>query len=571
MTVTGGELITRILGGQGVGTVFAVAGASHTRLLDPLDRSGVTIVSNRHESGAVGSADGYARVTGGLGVALIIADQGLPNAVGGLAVAWQACSPVLVLVASPPGPFAEADRAVDQDQLNLVSSISKWSRTVPSVERLEDYLQTAIKHARSGRPGPVVLLLPENLLGESTEFVGDVERQVPSAPVPSPASVDRLADMISGSQRPMIITGAGAAWGNAGSSLQVLARNFGIPILANSLGRGQAPEDDERIFPWPYAQIAAPRADLVVVVGARLTQRLGLGLPPRFSAQTRFVQIDIEPSAFHRNRPVDLAIHADAGVTLAALVGALKRRGTEPFDTGWLADALRVRRKRIAQLQQSEEAEIHPLRLGAEVMARMPRDAVYVGDGADIQNWMYGAIRIRRPRGFLDHYPMGAMGSGTALAVGAAAALKEEAGAAEVPPVVLVTGDGSMGFHPAELHAASRARLRLIVIVGNDGAWGTELHGQRQAIGRDINTDLGVLPYEKLAEVFGGSGTAVEDSTALVPALDQAFKNDGVTVVNVHIDPTAGKLLKTDEDVRMILFSDILEGQRDLLPLTPDI
>ena len=168
-------------------------------------------------------------------------------------------------------------------------------------------------------------------------------------------------------------------------------------------------------------------ADCVLVVGARLTQRLGLGLPPRFATDAVFIQIDIEPSAFHRNRPVDVAIHADAGAALRALAKALKsKRPLAHAGHGWMTEALRSRTERVDALKDRDTDPIHPLRLGAAIAERLPSDAVYVGDGADIQTWMYGAIAIQRARGFLDHYPMGAMGSGTPLAVGAAAAQAEQ-------------------------------------------------------------------------------------------------------------------------------------------------
>ena len=233
-----------------------------------------------------------------------------------------------------------------------------------------------------------------------------------------------------------------------------------------------------------------------------------MGLPPRFAADARFIQIDIDPGAFHRNRAVEVALHADAGQALNALHQELRRQLPEPFDTHWLHEALKARKARIAELIASQGDRIHPLQLGDAIMQRLPSDAQIVGDGADIQNWMYGAVRVRRARGFLDHYPMGAMGSGTALAVGAAAAHREAAGS-QAPKTVLITGDGSIGFHPAEIHAAVSAGLNLIVIIGNDGAWGTELHGQMLAIGRSVNTELGALPYEKLGEAFGATGIAV--------------------------------------------------------------
>jgi acetolactate synthase-1/2/3 large subunit len=151
------------------------------------------------------------------------------------------------------------------------------------------------------------------------------------------------------------------------------------------------------------------------------------------------------------------------------------------------------------------------------------------------------------------------MGSCTALAVGAAAARHERHGTS-APPVVLVTGDGAIGFHPLELHAAARAGLNLVVVVANDGAWGTELHTQRQAIGRDLNTQLGQLPYEQLATIVGGCALRIDSAAQLEPVLDRAFDTPGLVVVNALVDPQAGAELKTNPDVRMIVFSDLAAG-----------
>ncbi|MGI9225871.1 MAG: thiamine pyrophosphate-binding protein [Woeseiaceae bacterium] len=563
MSYTGGKLISDVLTASGIRTVFAVGGASFTHLLNPLNEAGVTIVSSRHEAGAVGAADGYARIRAAPGVALIVADQGLPNAVGALAVAWHAGSPTVVLVASPPRTHVEADRVIDQDQLALVSPICKWARSVPSVDRLDDYLQSALKHATGGRPGPVVLLVPEEQL--QAEVLKRAVEPLPAAALPQPQAdaIDEAAALISQAQRPMIISGGGAAWSNASDVLAGISDRWSIPVLGNSLGRGQVAEDNKLSFSWPYAQIAAKDADVVVVVGARLTQRLGLGLPPRFAADAKFIQIDIDAGAFHRNRPVDIAIQADARAALTMLADALDAKGTTPFDPAWLHDGVQNRSRRVRELIDAKSRAVHPLQLGNAIMQRLSANAQLVGDGADIQTWMYGAVRVRRPRGFLDHYPMGAMGSATALAVGAAAAHKEQDGEG-APLTVLVTGDGAFGFHPAEIHAAVRANLNLLVIVGNDGAWGTEMHGQLEVIGRAINTELDVLPYEKLGEAFGASGSRIASPADLDAGLDAAFAGRGVRVVNVEIDRTAGRELKQNPDVRMIMFSDILDGQADL-------
>jgi acetolactate synthase-1/2/3 large subunit len=327
-------------------------------------------------------------------------------------------------------------------------------------------------------------------------------------------------------------------------------------------------------------QIVAKEADVVCVVGARLKQRLGYGLPPRFAPQAKFIQIDVEAEELSRNRRIDVPIAADAGLAAAQLLAAVQahRSATDASPTGWgTADAeindealqqrgLWVRealQERLSYLdalaaEPLPNDAIHPLTLGRIIAEVVPEDSVFVGDGADIQNWMYGALRIREAPGFLDHYPMGAMGVGTPLAVGAAAAARELAvPGAKCRTVILTTGDGSFGFYPAELHAAARAGLKLICVVGNDGAWGTELHGQLKALGRSVNTELGFLRYDKVGEGFGCRGEHVEQLAQLRPALERALAHDGPTVINVLIDREAGATLKTDPRVQMILFDDL--------------
>ena len=575
MTLTGGMVVSRALGRYGIRTVFAVAGASHTHLLDALDRDGLQIISSRHESGCVSAADGYARVTGRLGVALIIADQGTPNAINGIATAFHACSPVLVLIARLPNSWTEAEAEYDNAKHPLVGSISKWSRTVPAPERLAEYIDVAAKRALSGRRGPVVLQIPQEYFAATLADAGAAAQPAPqcSRAAADPTAIDAAARLLRGAKRPLLIAGAGACQGGAGKSLTQLSRQFGIPIAGNGLGRGLVPEDQQYSFNWPLMQIVAKDADVICVVGARLKQRLGYGLPPRFAPQAKFIQIDVEAEELSRNRRIDVPIAADAGLATAQLLAAL--RADDSIDPSvdsateiaalpqrglWVREALRDRLAYLDALAATPlpDDAIHPLTLGRTIAEVMPEDSVFVGDGADIQNWMYGALRIREAPGFLDHYPMGAMGVGTPLAVGAAAAARENAISGErCRTVVLTTGDGSFGFYPAELHAAARAGLKLICVVGNDGAWGTELHGQVKAVGRSVNTELGFLRYDKVGEGFGCRGEHVEQLAQLRPALERALAHDGPTVINVLIDRNAGATLKTDARVQMILFDDL--------------
>jgi acetolactate synthase-1/2/3 large subunit len=575
MTLTGGMVVSRALGRYGIRTVFAVAGASHTHLLDALDRDGLRIVSSRHESGCVSAADGYARLTGRLGVALIIADQGTPNAINGIATAFHACSPVLVLIARLPNSWTEAE--YDNAKHPLVGSISKWSRTVPAAERLAEYIDVAAKRALSVRRGPVVLQIPQEYFAATLADTGAAAQPAPivSRAAADPAAISEAAQLLRDAKRPPLIAGAGACQGGAGESLATLSRQFGIPIAGNGLGRGVVPEDSLHSFSWPLMQIVAKEADVVCVVGARLKQRLGYGLPPRFAPQAKFIQIDVEAEELSRNRRIDVPMAADAGLAAAQLLAALQACGsaTDAQIHGavlqrrglWVLEALQERLSYLDALAATPlpNDAIHPLTLGRIIAEVVPEDSIFVGDGADIQNWMYGALRILEAPGFLDHYPMGAMGVGTPLAVGAAAAAREGAASgAKCRTVVLTTGDGSFGFYPAELHAAASAGLKLICVVSNDGAWGAELHGQLTAHGRSVNTELGFLRYDKVGEGFGCRGEHVERRAQLRPALERALAHDGPTVINGLIDRNAGATLKSDPRAQMILFDDLASKLR---------
>ena len=561
-TINGGMVVSRALSRYGIRTVFAVAGASHTFLLDALDRDGFRIISSRHESGCVSAADGYARITGRLGVALIIADQGTPNAINGIAAAFHACSPVLILIARLPNSWTEAESEYDNAKHPLVGTISKWARTVPAAERLAEFIDAGAKRALGGRCGPVVLQIPQEYLSQTLGDFGAAAQPAPltARAAADPTAIEAAADLLAGAERPLLIAGAGAAYGNAGAALQTLVERFDMPIAGNGLGRGVVPEDWERSFSWPLMQIAAKDADVICVVGARLKQRLGYGLTPRFSPAAKFIQIDVMAEELSRNRRIDVPISADAGLAAGQLVTALEqRRAPRGLRALWLRERLQPRLRYLDDVAARSADIVHPLALGRELAKRLPANAIVVGDGADVQNWMYGALRVREAPGFLDHYPMGAMGVGTPLAVGAAAAARELAvttGAA-LRPVLLTTGDGSFGFYPAELHAAAQAGLKLVCVIGNDGAWGTELHGQLHAIKRSVNTELGFLRYDLVGQGFGCHGEFVEKPAQLDAALNRAFAANGPSVVNVVIDRQAGIQLKTDPLAQMILFDDL--------------
>ncbi|MBT5239359.1 MAG: thiamine pyrophosphate-binding protein [Rhodospirillaceae bacterium] len=560
--LTGGQVISRILKGYGIETAFVLAGAAHSHTLYAFEDDGMAVVSGRHETGTVGAADGYARVTGKPGIAMIAGKQGMPNAMAGIQTARMACSPVVVFASVYAEPSRESLGDEGEDPLEMAKPYAKWCRVVPTVERLAEFVHAALRAAASGRPGVAVLGVPLSVQGAMVE--GDaaldphpLHTNVSEA---SDDAVDAAAEMILSAERPLVLAGSGAGLSNAGRALRSLADTHRLPVLGHALGRGLVPEDHALGFSWPLAQVAAKDADAVLVVGMRLSQRIGYGLAPRFNAKAKFAQIDVVADEFGRNRIIDVPLLGDAALTVAKLNAALTAKGYKSSgDPTWVNGAMAARLARIDELGQNEDGKIHPTRIGRDLMEVMPSDAIFVGDGADALNWMHGVIRMSGERSYLDHYPLGSMGIGTALSIGAAAGERELAVQENRAPreVVLVTGDGAFGFYASEWNAAVLAGLKIVCVISNDGAWGTEKNGQINSAGRNVNCELGQASYELIAQVFGCSGERVERPDGIKPALQRAFAADGTTIINVLTDPEAGLARKQDPRLQMITFEDL--------------
>jgi len=560
----GSALADRIVAHRGR-TVFALAGAGHTHLLAPLEDLGVRIIGGRHETGTVSAADGYARISGGLGFALIIAEQGIPNAISALATAHQFGSPVVVLVTRFPDAWMEPGAEFVVDHQQLLTPITKWAATAPSAERLVEYFETACRVALAGRPGPVVLTFPSNFLSTPVDLAANrraaalLAPRARATPAPEAAAVSAAARLLTTARRPLLITDSGATWDEAGPAVRELATRHGIPTLGIGLGRGLVPEDDRLGFPWTYAQIAAHEADVVLALGARFNMWLGFGRPPRLGADAKLIQVDVEPRELGRNRAPDVPVLANSRLFCEALLVELARLGGPPPLPLWLAPRLEERRARVLELERAARGELHPLELARALADRLPPAAILVGDGADILNWTYGSLRVRRAPGYLDHQPLGSMGVGLPLAIGAAAAEQDRALERGVTPepTVLVTGDGSLGFYLAELDTLRRAALPLTILVGNDGLWSTEYHGQMLQLGRAVNTALGRSDYAAAARGFGIAGVRVAERAELGPAIDTALQSHAPALLDVWIDPQAGRERKQDPRVGFVMFSDL--------------
>lgn len=557
------QYLAETIAACGSGTVFALAGATHAPLLFALEDLGVEIVGGRHESGTVGAADGYARRTGRTGFAMIVAEQGLANAQTALMTAAQAETPVVVIATRFPDSWVEPAIQYAVDRHELTAPFLKYSRTVPSPERIGDYFEAAVKAANEGVRGPALLVVPLDFLSRPAgRPAGAPRTQSPARSLVLPgadeASLAAMAQMLEAAQRPIVVTDNRAVLSDCAAPLTRLAA-MGVPVLGNGLGRGLAPETAPTGYPWPFAQRAASQADLVIVVGARMNMWFGYGLAPRFAKDARFIHLDISAEAIGRNAPVDLAVLADPGRTLAALCDRLGSAGYAR-DPQWIAAALAEREARVEQLLADYGEQLHPASIGDALNRLLPESRALVCDGADSMNFTFARMRVHRPRSYSDLLPFGAMGAGFPIAVGMAAGEAELARDAGRPAenVAFVTGDGAFGFFLAELDTVARSRLPLTVLVSNDGKWGTEYHGQELAYGRTVNTDLGQADYAAIARAFGCAARTVATRNELEAAIEAARDGSGPMLIDVRVDPMGGRIRKHEPLLGMILFEDIM-------------
>src|SRR3972149_3608298 len=415
----GAELMARAVERQGVKTVFGLPGHLEA-FFGALQERNIRLIHQRHESAVVLSADGCARARRSIRVACVPAGPGLANALGGLASAYMACTPLLVFCGRNEFRVAEIGALQEMDHTSAARPIAKSVLTVHEASRLGEYVDMACRIALSGRPGPVLLEVPRNLPLERVDedIAAPSLRPLirPARPLADPAAVARAIDVLMEAERPLILAGNGAYWGEATEGLRRLAGAASgacgggapegprpgagesrLPVFGNALARGIVPEDMEVGFPWPMASPAAREADVVLVAGKRMDFTIGFAAPPFFAKDARFIQIDVDAAEIGRNQPVAAPIVADCGPALTAIGVELARRGDQPRDPAWAVEALRDRLARIDELGREQTGMVHPLRMARELAQRMPPNAIYVSDGANCTNWFKAELVQGRP------------------------------------------------------------------------------------------------------------------------------------------------------------------------------
>lgn len=518
--VNGGEIIARTLAAHGVTHLFGLGGGHIDTTWSAAPKHGIRVVDMRHEGAATYAAEGWALATGEPGVCMVTAGPGLTNALTGLALARSNGSPLLCIAGAATTRGRDAGEVESLDQLALATPVTKWARAVQYLDQLSDYVATAFRHATAGRPGPVYLEVPIDVVHSTlpAEKVSIVEPHTRwqsqrrlGAPEPL---VDEAVRLLQGAKRPAVLAGSGVWWSGAAAELGRFVETANIPVVTRQQGRGTISDDHPLCFGRDWANVVA-RADVLLVIGTQLNYFVGYGHYPHLD---HLIQVDIDATQMKR---ADLAIVGDAGAVLSQLSSSVGRLDSD----AWVASLRRQAddiEARKQSMGRSDSVPIHPMRLCQEINARLEPEATIVADGSNMLMWTNAAFRARRPGHLPSMAQLGNIGHGIGYALAAACARPGS-------QVLWVVGDGSFGFHATELDSAARHRLPVVTVIVNNGGWSAGW------------VPLGERHYERMAGAFDGYGELVDKPDQIGPALDRAFAHGRETgcpsILNVLVDP----------------------------------
>ena len=524
----GGQLMAHALKREGVSRLFTLCGGHILPILDGCLDEGIQVLDGRHEEAVAHMGEAWSWMTGEVGVVSVTAGPGVTNAVTGVANAYENGVPMLILGGRSSLGDNEIGSLQDIDQMDLYESITKWSRVCHRTERIGEYVAMAFRHALSGRPGPVYLEVPQDILmGRVAKSKARFPEKYRATDRPrgSRHCIAEAAKILSKAKRPVIVAGAGCRWSDAQVALKGFAEHTGIPVVTHAGGRGSLPDSHPlSVFPGFYAGL---RADAVLLLGVRLDFMLGYGR--MFPKSMKVIQVDIEPSRLGFNRGPDCAVAGDVAHVLEDLQNALPNTANRP----WGKEAKKAVERGVKWGRDRvnlDAVPCHPLRVAEELRDFGGKDACYVIDGGFTSVWSMGVLPAERPGDVMGvtSGPMGCLGVGLPFALAAKSANPDR-------NVFLICGDGSFGLNAVEMDTALRHNLPVVAVIVNDGAWGMIKAAQIGMYGRDrlVASELGHVRYDKWVEGFGGHGEFVEKPGDIRPALKRALASGKPACVNV--------------------------------------
>ncbi|MBC7297000.1 MAG: acetolactate synthase [Dietzia sp.] len=537
----GGSHATAVAAAHGVRTMFTLSGAHVFPMYDAAEKEdhGISLLDVRHEQTAAFAAEATGKLTRSPGLAVLTAGPGVTNGISAISQASFSGAPMVVLGGRAPAGRWGTGSLQEFDHVPLVESVTVSAETARDTADIADATHRAFTAARSAHRGPAFLDVHMDHFFDQCESVRPGPGSGPTPDrSPDTDAVDRIADLLVGARRPVLVLGSDVWADGAEVAALRCVEALGLPAIPNGMGRGVVPAGHALLVSKARG-MAFGMADLVVVVGTPLDFRLGYGV---FGGKdgadpATVVHVADSEGQLSRHASPAVATAGDLGRVLDALTEAVQRRSTTPDWSGW---ARSLREKADAthaadlELFSASADPIHPARIYGELLPRLAEDAVVIGDGGDFVSFAGKFIEPARPGNWLDPGPFGCLGAGLGAAIAARIARPSS-------QVVLLLGDGAAGFSLIDVDTLVRHDLPVVMVMGNNGAWGLEKGPMQMLYGYDVIADLAPRTrYDEVVRALGGAGEMVTDPAQIGPALDRAFASGVPYLVNIVTDVEAG-------------------------------
>ncbi len=539
-----GELAVHVARAHGVETMFTLSGAHVFPMYDGAVKTqqegqgpAVRLLDVRHEQTAAFAAEATGKLTRVPGLAVLTAGPGVTNGISAIAQAQFAGSPMVVVGGRAPQNRWGTGSLQELDQPPIIAPVAKSARTLMTAADVAPGMDEAFTLARSSHRGPVFVDVPMDEFFAPAS--GEVREGRGERIEPDPDAIAAVARLLAEARRPVLVLGTDVWADHAEQAALRLVEDLGVPTLTNGMGRGIVP-GGHRSLVTKARGAALAGADLVVVVGTPLDFRLGYGVfggPEKNpeGAFARVVHVADSPAQVSGHADLAGSVSGDLTTVLEGLQAAVER-GAKPDWSDWathLADLVGAATERDAALLTAEADPIHPARIYGELVPRLADDSVVIGDGGDFVSFAGKYVEPQRPGGWLDPGPYGCLGAGLGAAIAARIARPSA-------QVTLLLGDGAAGFSLMDVDTLVRHDLPVVMVMGNNSAWGLEKGPMQMLYGYDVVADLAQrTPYDEVVRALGGAGETVTDPKQIGPALDRAYAAGVPYLVNVITDVEA--------------------------------
>jgi len=550
MEITGAQAVMKSLEMLDVDTVFGYPGGAILPAYDPLIEAGFEHVLVRHEQGAIHMAEGYAHATNRVGVCIVTSGPAATNLVTGLTDAMMDSVPVLAITGQVASTAIGSDAFQEADVTGITMPITKHNELVTSVERIPEAIKEAFHVARSGRPGPVLVDIPKDILNATFEWHWDDRVDLPGykPTVRGHGKMVREAlDLIATAERPVIYAGGGLVRARAAVELERFASLLGLPVVTTLMARGVLPDTHELFVGMPgmhghYAGVRAlQETDLLITLGARFDDRV-TGKLHTFAPEAKVIHVDVDPAEIGKNREVDIPIVGDVKVVLEQLLTVLEdkqRKGQfeelVPDAAAWRAHLAALKTQHPLRVEQPEEGVLKPQSAIRAVYDVWGDEAVYVAGVGQHQMWAAQHIPYTRAGQWINSGGLGTMGFAVPAAIGA------KMGVGRDVPVVAIDGDGCFQMTFQEIAAAVQHDIPVVFVVINNGYLG--MVRQWQSLFYEDRLSQVALPQDlpdllKLADAYGIPGFRIDRIEDLYTTLEKAHAiTDQPVLVECRVDP----------------------------------